>query len=268
MPFCPNCGTETNSSMKFCPNCGEPLTAASTPEPVQLQDNDYRIIFISLGTCGKSDAKDLLEDVLGYTSSEASTLVKNLPADIALNLTLEQAQYIAQAFSEYGADVAVMKGDSYVDIGSGAVSSVYANDGSFLTGVAAALALITAANRVHQIQRYERPGLFDHIFRPVYHRPAPPRHIRRPPPPPPAPPRRSILGIFSPRPAPKPRPAPPRPTPPRPAAPKPAPPKPASPKPAPPRAKPASRPAPKAPSPSAPKGPGRGPSGGRGPGRR
>jgi hypothetical protein len=218
MAFCPYCGQQVDGTMSFCPSCGKSLTGVfnsavtpietSTVTPVvttqPVERNDYRVILLSAGSASSTTATELLEDVMGYTKSEAKTLLANLPTEIAHTLTYQQAQYIAQALSEYGMQVSVCNSDGYIDVGTTANTSVFDNKGNFLTHVAAALALITVANRVREARRYDRPGLFDHIFAPRYRRPAPPMHQRRP-----------IHEAPPPR-----RPEPPRPVAPRPSAPR------------------------------------------------
>ena len=182
MAFCPSCGTLLIEGARFCTNCGVQVSTAVSPyTTVTYADTtrkDYRIILLDRGKCTKTNAKELLMDIFGYTTTEANAILNALPAEIACNLTFQQAVYASQALNEYGLELSVLNSDSYIDIDSYASSSVYDNNGSFLTGVLSILGTITAANRLNSINRWLKP--VQKTFRPAYRRAAPPVYVRHP----------------------------------------------------------------------------------------
>ncbi len=197
MAFCPNCGAQVLTGAKFCQNCGIQISAAvynttqlyntvASPvySSVDTSRNDYRIIMIRRDTCTKANARELLMDIFGYTTAESNTILDSLPAEIACNLTFQQAVYASQALTEYGIDVSVTNSDGYTDINQYASSTVYDNNGSFLSSVLSVLGTLTVANRINKLSRWDRPVAY--TFRPTYRRSAPPvytRHyIRKPAP--------------------------------------------------------------------------------------
>ena len=200
MAFCSYCGQELAPGARFCSACGSPCAGESVvPAPetapvvstpvgavntVPIVNNpgpaEYSVVLCSIGTCARSYADDLLEDILGYTKSEAKQILSTLPTQIAQLLTLEQAQYIAQALTEYGMQVVVLKGQSEIDLSGYAAKSVFNSDGSFITAALTALAGIGLANRLTRFQRWSRPSLLERIFAPRY-RWTPPRHVTRAP---------------------------------------------------------------------------------------
>lgn len=140
---------------------------------------DFKVILISTGICRVADALPLLEEILGYTSSKAKSLLRAVPVEIAQYLTLAQAQYIAQALTEYGMEVSITNAaGSYVNIND-ASSSVFDATGNLLPAVAAALATIGIANRMHHITRWTPVGPPTPLFRLGFHRPRPLMHFRR-----------------------------------------------------------------------------------------
>ena len=184
MAFCTHCGGQLQSDANFCPYCGQPVAAAAAPvvnTPVMpvAGAQDYSLVLVSSGNCPRSSADDVLEDVLGYTSAESNMLVQAIPTQIAQNLTMQQAQYIAQALTEYGMQVAVYSGANCVDLGQYATGSVFNSDGSFVAGALAALATLGLANRVSRFARWSHPTPLMSLFAPRYRPPAPPRHVRR-----------------------------------------------------------------------------------------
>ena len=191
MPFCPNCGSSVNAGDRFCANCGTVIqTVAAVTTQVNTAANnvrsDYRIILVSRGTCSRAVAIDMLSDLLGYSDPDAARIIDNAPMEVALGLTAIQAQYISQAITEYGMQVAIYNNDGYVDMGSKATNTVYENDGSFLAAVASVLTGLTSGNRVSAFNRWTQPTPV--LFRPVYRRPAPlPAYRRRRAAPKPAP---------------------------------------------------------------------------------
>lgn len=187
MPFCPNCGSQINVGDRFCSNCGMGIhavtgTVATTVNPVNNARSDYRIVIISRGTCSRAVAIDMLGDMLGYSDAEAARIIDNVPMEAALGLTAIQAQYISQAITEYGMQVAIYNSDGYVDMGSRATSSVYDSEGSFLGTVASVLAGLGIANRISSFNRWTQPQPL--LFRPAYRRSTPMSayHRRRPAP--------------------------------------------------------------------------------------
>ena len=211
--------------MNFCPSCGTPVNAPAsapinTPAAEQSVVNtqnalaDYRLILLSVGDCTKKNAAEMTEDLFGYSASDAKKLVNAAPVEIACGLTGEQAQYLAQAMTEYGMQVSVYCGENYVSFNDRADKSVFDSSGNLLAGVAGVLATISLANRVNEIRRWTYPDPYRFMFVPRYRRPAPPRHIRRTlfgipiVPPPPRPPRPHHPPRFAPPPR---HPAPPRP---------------------------------------------------------
>ncbi len=214
MVFCVNCGRALDDGMRFCPLCGTAVSAedsyggATVPitEPPSSYDpaaaSDYRVILFSRGTCSAANARALLRDILGYTASEARNILTMAPVEIACNMTMAQAMYLAQALTEYGMSVSVCNTQGYVNVPQASTTSVYDRTGSFLPAVASALAMLSAANRVREFRRWNygpRPSLFRLAFRPA----PPPRSARR----------YSSFGIFHPAPRPTPRPVSPRPAP-------------------------------------------------------
>lgn len=211
MPFCPNCGAQVNASDRFCANCGTAVQAVTMPATQVVKNtgtaarSDYRIVFISRGTCSRTAAIDMLSDLLGYTDADAALIIDNAPMEAALGLTAIQAQYISQAITEYGMQVAIYNNDGYVDMGTKATSSVYNADGSFLSVVAGVLTGLTVGNRVSSFNRWTQPAPV--LFRPAYRRAAPlPTYRRRRPAPKPIPVVHHTAPPI-PRPAPAPRPS-------------------------------------------------------------
>lgn len=180
MSYCPYCGGQLQLNAPFCPYCGQAVSgAASIPVMPASGTQDYSLVLVSTGSCPQSQADDVIEDVLGYSGAEARSLVQMAPTQIAQYLTMQQAQYAAQALTEYGMQVAVFNGANAVDLGQYATGSVFNNDGSFIAGALAALATITVANRIKRFTRWSRPSLLSYLFAPRYRAPAPPRHVRR-----------------------------------------------------------------------------------------
>ncbi len=193
MPFCSYCGKELSADARFCPSCGSPAEPAAVipaqevmpaapvnTVPVNVPETaDYGIVLYSIGTCAKSYADDVLEDILGYSDRESKQLLKMLPAQIAQYLTAEQARYIAQALTEYGMQVAIYMGQTPVDLGQYATQSVFNSDGSFVAAALAALAGITVTNRIRKFRRWTLSNILSALFAPRYRVTAPPRHVTR-----------------------------------------------------------------------------------------
>lgn len=183
MPYCPYCGSDVTDAMSFCPDCGASLTAlpVSTSSHIASSPGDYRVYISGLGSAVRADVIDLLEDTLGYPTVTAASIIDNLPAQIAGNLSLQQAAVIAQVFEEYGVQLSVTNGEEAADISSAASNaSLFNTDGSFLASAVLVLGSLTAANRISSIIRPKKPGLLDQIFHSLFNvRRKPPVHVRR-----------------------------------------------------------------------------------------
>ncbi len=183
MSYCYNCGAEIDGSMTFCPSCGARLdgTTSVSTRTATIEEPIYTVYLYSKGSATATELAELLMDLLGYSDNEAYEIIDTIPCAIACNLTLTQATYICQAFSEYGAEVTVSnnKGQS-VNIDNNSTSeSIFSDTGTLLAGAAAIFAGITLANRVTKIERWNRPRGWDYYFKPRYRRPRRPRHVRR-----------------------------------------------------------------------------------------
>ena len=218
MPFCSNCGYSVTETMSFCPGCGASLAAAPatlaagdsytyTDTNTQYTGGDYKLILVSRGTCSVANAVHTLQNILGYTSAQARELVHAAPVECACNLSLPQAQYLAQTLTEYGLAVSVLNGmGEYVDLSATANTSVFDSNGNLLPAIAAALAMLSVTNRVRHISHWRHLGPMPPLFRLNYRRtppsprhnlfaPAPRHHAPRPASPrPPAP--RGGMGSF------------------------------------------------------------------------
>lgn len=188
MAFCSQCGSSVTEDMSFCPSCGARLAAQSTAVAVSdgyaagsyADGGEYSVVLLGRGTCRITDASELLEDILGYSSTEARRLLHAAPAEAAQGLTLTQAQYIAQAFTEYGLQVCVANAQgTYIDLNRFATASIFDRQGNFLPAVAGTLAMLTAANRVLRIAAWRPMDTPPPPFRLGFRRPAPPPHHRR-----------------------------------------------------------------------------------------
>ncbi|MBR0137167.1 MAG: zinc-ribbon domain-containing protein, partial [Erysipelotrichaceae bacterium] len=127
MKFCSNCGHLLEDSANFCSNCGKAVNSDPVYdyEPEDL-DVGYRVVLISRGSCSVSNAKELLSDLLGYSSSTAKDLLDEAPVEIADELTEKQAVVLAQALAEYGMEITIVdENNTFVDFSSKATSSVF-----------------------------------------------------------------------------------------------------------------------------------------------
>lgn len=193
MANCQYCGQMIQVTDRFCSYCGAPIpadafstgtTETSSADTTAQQaavdtSGDYSVVLVSLGTCAQAAAIDLLEDTMGYAESQARELVSAVPTDAAVNLSRTQAQYIAQAMTEYGMQVSVQCAGEYVDLGSDASSSVFDSAGNFLSGVLKTLGVLTAANRLTSFRKRSGISWLQRLFTPKYKRPVPPPHQRR-----------------------------------------------------------------------------------------
>ena len=194
MPYCPNCNRAVDNTMRFCPNCGHNFCTVSTTfsTPVYnpamnqysynpYQDRSYRVVLVSTGYCSKAYARDLLEDMLGYSSADSRELLKSVPVEVCQSLTAQQAQYIAQALTEYGMQAAVCHGTQFVRLPAYTGESVFLSNGSFSPGMLGVLATLSLANRVNRIRRWNYSDPRPFLFTPIYRSPVPPPHVRRMP---------------------------------------------------------------------------------------
>lgn len=176
--YCTNCGAEIADGINFCPYCGTALnsaTALTAAASSITPANEYQVILISKGTCDTLTLKNLLSDVFSYSSAEASSLLNNMPVQIAQNLNEEEASVIAQMFCEYGAEITVLDEKmTYVDLSENASSSLFNFDGSLITKAAAIIGALTIANKVTSFRTIRKPSLLERIFRPLF-TPKPPR---------------------------------------------------------------------------------------------
>lgn len=193
MAFCSQCGNSVTADMRFCPGCGAQLNAAeAAPLSAQVNPNyaynasvpleygDFKVILLSAGSCALADGLALLEYILGYTSTKARSILRAAPTAIAQNLTLTQAQYIAQALTEYGMEVSITNAaGTYIDACDAAGASVFDSTGDFLPAIAGALAMLGVANRIDRITHWEPIGPRPPLFRLGFRRPAPRLHFRR-----------------------------------------------------------------------------------------
>ncbi len=187
--YCEYCGQLIEADARFCVSCGAPAPTvqgiseqASSGQGTTIVSGsgNYSVILTSLGTCARAAAADLLEDTLGYSEPESADLFLMLPAQIAQRLSSQQANYLAQALTEYGMEVSVSNGNEYVTINEAdKTQSVFDMGGSFLGKVLSVLGTITGFNRMRKFRRLEDPNLFAHPYRPRTYHPAPPVHVRR-----------------------------------------------------------------------------------------
>lgn len=179
--YCPNCGAEIANGINFCPYCGTALTSATaltTTVSSITPANEYQLILVSRGTCDTSTLKSLLSDVFNYSSAEASSLVNNMPVQIAQNLSEEEASVIAQMFSEYGAEITVLdEKQTYVDLSKNASQSLFNMDGSLIAKAAAVIGALTIANKVTSYRTIRKPSLLERIFRPMFTPKPPKRYV-------------------------------------------------------------------------------------------
>ncbi len=191
MAFCSNCGAQLDSSMRFCPNCGQAQTTAVTSYTgTAYNDNqtftgsmrsDYRVILLDLGSCTRMQARACLREYISYSLSEANTILSSLPAEVACNLSEQQANALASALTGNGMQVAVCDADDYVELNADRYGSTGEQDNSNVwLGILAVLGTLGIANRVSRISRWNRPYVSRQVFgsRRVRPLPPPPRYIR------------------------------------------------------------------------------------------
>ncbi|MBQ6321486.1 MAG: zinc ribbon domain-containing protein [Lachnospiraceae bacterium] len=194
MTYCEYCGQAIETGSRYCSSCGAPApaqaetttatatsTTSSNADPTMVTGSgDYSLVLISLGTCTKAAASDLLEDTLGYTDSQSEELFSMLPAQVAQQLTQQQATYLAQAMTEYGMEVSASNANGYISLNTSETESVYDSNGSFLGKVASVLGVITGINRMRKFRKLYNPVHYAKPYRPETYHPQPPKHVRRP----------------------------------------------------------------------------------------
>ena len=183
MKYCTYCGSAMEDDANYCPNCGGEAYDAGAERPVTEEPEDldvgYRIVLFSRGTCSLKTTKEVLCDLLGYTTATVEDLLENRPVEIADELTELQAVTIAQVLAEYGMEITIVdENNNYVDLSYKAQSSVFDNSGRMLDSALRTLATLSALNRVHRYRRYRKPSLLSLLFMPSYVRPRP-VHVRR-----------------------------------------------------------------------------------------
>ena len=180
--FCSNCGYELTDSMNFCPCCGAALNTSSSVSAVTNPGtvSGYHLSLMSLGSCPKNEAADLLEDLIGYDAMMAEAITEEVPCEIAEGLTAVQAKALAQALTEYGMKITVYdENENCVNVNEETTESVFNKDGSLLAGIAAVFAGITALNRLTKPKPVKKPSFWEWLFKPKYVRTAKPVHVRR-----------------------------------------------------------------------------------------
>ena len=182
--YCSNCGAEVTGG-NFCPYCGKALT--ETTASISLMSkavstanltDQYSLVLVSCGTCSKIMTGDLLEDVFGYTDAESTNLVNMAPVVVGERLNANEAQTVAQLFTEYGVQVSVTnQKDQYVDLTSNATTSLFDKAGNLLASAAAVIGALTVSNRIRSYRRYKKPSLLERIFH-IRYKPDPPVYQR------------------------------------------------------------------------------------------
>ena len=168
MPYCQHCGRSYEAGSRFCAFCGAELSADSTsyssysiPSSASVYE-DASVMLTSLGSCTPRNAASLLSSVCGYTLADAQQIVSTLPITVARNLRDDQAEYLAQAMTEYGMDVSVYDSRGYRDL-TGRHTSVFDSTGNLIASVAGVLGLIGLKNRITRdmYRRWDYPYRFE-----------------------------------------------------------------------------------------------------------
>lgn len=182
--YCSNCGAEVAGG-NFCSCCGQALTETTTSISLLNKavstanlDDRYSLVLVSCGTCTRTMTGDLLEDIFGYTDAESTELVNMAPVVVGERLNINEASAVAQMLTEYGVQVSVTnEDDQYVDLTSHATTSVFDTAGNLLSGIAAVIGSLTAANRIRSYRRFKKPSLLERLFR-INYKPNPPEYRR------------------------------------------------------------------------------------------
>ena len=183
MKYCTYCGSAMEDEANYCPSCGREAYDAGMkrPEEAEPEDRDigFRVVLFSRGSCSLKMTKEVLCDLLGYTTATVEDLLDNMPVEVADELTQLQAVTITQVLAEYGMEVTIVdENDNYADLSDLAQTSVFDSRGVMLESTLRTLATLSALNRVHRYRRYRRPSLLSLLFMPNYVRPRP-VHVRR-----------------------------------------------------------------------------------------
>ena len=192
MIYCEYCGQGMDENDAYCKNCGAPAPVHFSAPEVQettedtsanvtsasTGDGDYSVAIESIGSCSVTNATDILREALGYTIIEAQQLLGAVPTDCASNLSKEQATYIAQALTEYGMSVTILKNGTVVNLNEEAEESVFDGAGSFIKKAILALGTLTAVNRKKAFKTYSEAYRDDRVFRPGYYSGRPPQMPR------------------------------------------------------------------------------------------
>ncbi|MBR0367082.1 MAG: zinc ribbon domain-containing protein [Clostridia bacterium] len=167
--FCPNCGTQLAGGVNFCPNCGTRVNDIARTVAATDVNQGNTLMLLSLGTCARTTAAALLQQLCGYAPDEALLIVDSMPIKVARGLTDAQARYLAQAFSEYGLEVAVYDRNGWREWESDN-DSVWDNAGSLIATVASALGLMSLNNRISRdmMHRMDYPYRYTGTRPPVY----------------------------------------------------------------------------------------------------
>ena len=141
---------------------------------------DISIIMMSTGVCKTADARDILEDILGYTEIESKELVFAAPTIIARQLTELQALYIAQALIEYGMELMVMNTESGEFLNPDKFAAIFVFDhwGNYVPEALRVFMTLSDNNRCHQIEKINHPEPKIQLYVPIHKNAAPP-HIKR-----------------------------------------------------------------------------------------
>ena len=90
MKYCTYCGSAMEDEANYCPNCGGEAYDAGAEKPVAAEPEDldvgYRIVLFSRGSCSLKTTKEVLCDLLGYTTATVEDLLENMPVEKRLPL--------------------------------------------------------------------------------------------------------------------------------------------------------------------------------------
>ncbi|MBR2684755.1 MAG: zinc ribbon domain-containing protein [Erysipelotrichaceae bacterium] len=106
---CPECGKQISSESEYCVHCGYPIN-----KKVTLGPNDYVVVVTGHSGTTLTQAINALVDVCGYTTSEASEIMNNLPQEIVLGVSKDTAVSVAQGLDAEGLDITIYYGEEVV----------------------------------------------------------------------------------------------------------------------------------------------------------